>query len=225
MSVTPTEIARPDEGRSHGADGAWPGEAAGASLDKVRDILFGSQLREMDRRVQRLEERVLKELHELREDGRRRHEALDSHVRRELEALGQGLTSERAARDETEAGLRRELVDAAAQQQRRLGQVEAETGKGLRELRQQLTEQGARLQDELQGRHAEVCRMLERHIGELRGDKADRSTLASLLTEMALRLSGDSPVEVALGGAGLRNGHGAGHHHGEPNGAPPGDGA
>ena len=36
-------------------------DASGGSVDKIRDILFGAQMRDYDRRFTRLEERLLKE--------------------------------------------------------------------------------------------------------------------------------------------------------------------
>src|SRR5690349_16058116 len=57
-------------------DGAAPQPAADgtnpASLDKVRDILFGNQMRDVERRFARLEERLIKETADLKEDVRRR---------------------------------------------------------------------------------------------------------------------------------------------------------
>ena len=49
-----------------------PDEAGVASLDKVRDILFGGQMRELDRRFGKVEARLGSETAELREDLRRR---------------------------------------------------------------------------------------------------------------------------------------------------------
>jgi hypothetical protein len=48
-----------------------------ASLDKVREILFGGQLRELEGRVERLEARLAKDASELREEVLRRLGALE----------------------------------------------------------------------------------------------------------------------------------------------------
>ena len=48
-----------------GADGA---EQTGASVDKIRDILFGSQMRDYDKRFTRLEERLSQDAITLREE-------------------------------------------------------------------------------------------------------------------------------------------------------------
>jgi vacuolar-type H+-ATPase subunit E/Vma4 len=53
---------------------------SGASLDKVRDILFGVQVREFERRFARLEERLVSETNELKEQITRRMDALDQRT-------------------------------------------------------------------------------------------------------------------------------------------------
>ena len=48
----------------------------GGNLDKVRNILFGAQSRDYERRFARLEERLAKETADLRDDMRRRFDSL-----------------------------------------------------------------------------------------------------------------------------------------------------
>ncbi len=59
----------------------------GASIDKVRDLLFGGQLRELDRRFARLEERLVKETNQLRQDMQARIDALEAYARKESDSL------------------------------------------------------------------------------------------------------------------------------------------
>jgi 1,6-anhydro-N-acetylmuramate kinase len=151
---------------SDAAAGATPDQSSGASLDKVRDILFGVQMREYDRRLARLEERLVKETADLKDDVRKRIEALDSYVKRESESL--------ADRDE-------------------------QLAKTQRDLRQQILDQHQQLTDDIQQRIGDVLAILNREAQELRTEKADRATLASLLTEMALRLTNDWRIPGAEG--------------------------
>jgi DNA repair exonuclease SbcCD ATPase subunit len=173
-------------------------QSSGASLDKVRDILFGVQMREYERRLTRLEERLAKETTELKEDVRKRLEALDSYVKRENESLAERLSAERAERTDSHKGLARDLQDAHSAFERRTGQIDEQLAKSQRDLRQQILDQHQRLSDEIQQRIADVLAVLTREAQELRTEKADRATLASLLTEMALRLTN----ELRIPGAG-----------------------
>ena len=167
-------------------------DAAGiGNLDKVRDILFGTQMREVERRFARLEERLLKETQDLKDDVKRRLEALEAFARTESESLADQLRGERSER-----------LESARTLERRDTNLDEQLTKGHRELRQQILEQHQRLSDDIRQKVDEVLASLARETGELRADKADRSAIASLLTEMAMRLNN----ELRLPGEDSRNG-------------------
>jgi len=75
-------------------------EAPRESIDQVRDLLFGSQMRMVDARIQSLDERLKQETSSLRADFERRLTDLDSAIRNELSQDGSRLDSERAKRVE-----------------------------------------------------------------------------------------------------------------------------
>lgn len=171
------------------ADRPAAGEAAGAAnLDKVRDILFGVQIRDFERRFTRLEERLVKETNELKDDVRRRLEALETYARQESEALASQLKAEQTARSESHRDLSRELNETGKGFERRAAALEEQAARNQRETRQQLLEQYQRLSDEIRTKVDDVLATLTREAQELRADKTDRALLASLLSEMALRL-------------------------------------
>jgi hypothetical protein len=166
------------------------GDGAGAaSLDKVRDILFGGQMRDVDRRFARLEERLIKETNDLKEDVRRRLDALEKYARQESETLAGQIKTEHEDRVESDNSLSRELKDAAQALEKRTSALDDQLGKSQREVRQQMLEQHQQLSDDIRQKIDEVLAALAREAHELRNDKADRRALASLLTEMAMRLN------------------------------------
>ncbi|MEO5721469.1 MAG: hypothetical protein ABIR71_08375, partial [Chthoniobacterales bacterium] len=57
------------------------------NVDRIRDILFGSQMRDYDGRFQRVEERLVREAAELRGDLQKRLEALEAYMKGEVESL------------------------------------------------------------------------------------------------------------------------------------------
>jgi len=173
-------------------------DAAGAAnLDKVRDILFGVQVRDFERRFARLEERLLKETTELKEDVKRRLEALENYARQESEALAGQIRAEQNARGEAQRDLSRELNETAKAFDRRTGALDEQLAKSQRESRQQLLEQYQRLSDDIRTKIDDVLATLAREAQELRTDKTDRAVLASLLNEMALRLTNGLTVPGA----------------------------
>jgi len=166
-------------------------EGDGASLEKVRDLLFGVHMRDNDRKFARLEERLAKDTSDLREDVRKRLAAIESLIRQEVESLSERLKTEQDERSTAAKDLARELNESARTFERRASQLDDQLARGLRDLRQQLHERHQGLSDELRLLADDFGARLLRESQELRGDKADRSALAALFTEMAMRLNGE----------------------------------
>lgn len=172
------------------SDDALTGAATGAaSLDKVRDILFGHQMREVDRRFARLEERLAKDARDLKDELKSRLDAFEQFVKGEMESLSTQVRHEQAERTEGDAKQARELADTTRAFERRTTTLDEQQAKNQREMRQQLLEQHQRLSDDLRQKVDDVLAALAREAHELRHDKTDRRALAALLKEMAMRLT------------------------------------
>jgi uncharacterized phage infection (PIP) family protein YhgE len=172
-------------------------QTGGASLDKVLDILFGVQMRDYDRRFARLEERLLKETADLKDEVRKRLDALDGYVKSETESLAEQIKAEREERRESIADGARELKDATRSLEKKASQLDELLSRSQRDLRQQILDQHQRLSDEIRQKVEEVLAALARESETLRSEKTDRATLASLLTEMALRLTDELRIPGA----------------------------
>lgn len=165
--------------------------ASGASLEKVRDLLFGGQMRDYDRKFARLEERLAKETTDLRDEVKKRLSSLEQFIRAEVESLSDRLQTEQQERSRAAQDLAGNLKEASQAFERRTSQLDDLIAKSQRELRQQLHDQRQQLGDDIRQRADDVLAKLAREAHELRSDKADRSALAALLTEMAMRLNDD----------------------------------
>lgn len=161
------------------------------NLEKIRDILFGSQMRDYDRRFQRIDERIQKETADLRDETRRRFDSLEAYLKQELAALGDRLKAENQQRVEHHEELTRELRDSARNINQRIGQLDEQTSAAARELRERILAQSNELSDEIRRKTEELTAALARESRELRFDKADRSALSNLFTELAMRLNNE----------------------------------
>ena len=164
---------------------------SGGSVDKIRDILFGAQMREYDRRFVRLEERLIKEASELRDNTRQRFDTLEAFIKGEFTALSDRLKAENRQRDEMGTELNTRLQDSAKTLERKLTQLDELTAQNQQALRQQMLEQAKTLNDELRRKYDELAQALAREADSLRHDKTDRAALADLFTELAMRLNRD----------------------------------
>jgi NTP pyrophosphatase (non-canonical NTP hydrolase) len=162
------------------------------NLDKIRDILFGNQVRDHERRFNRLEERLIKEAGDARDDSRRRFDTLESYVKKEFESLLGRMQAEHEERTQALVKLERDLQQLADSLGKKLAQLDEHSSKSHREVREQILEQSKNLSDEIGRKHEEVSASLAREAEDLRQHKLDRASLASLLAELSLRINDDS---------------------------------
>ena len=166
------------------------------NIDKIREILFGGHMRDYDRRFSRVEEQLIKESLELREDTRKRFEALEAFVKAEFAALTDRLQSEQRTRDDGVSGLWRGVHESSQALSAKLVEAQEQTARAHSELRQQILSQSRDLNDEMRRKQEEVTALIQREVADLNHGKTDRSSLATLLTEMAMRLNNDLKLPV-----------------------------
>jgi hypothetical protein len=159
------------------------------NVDKIRDILFGSQMRDYEARFARLEETLIKETLEIRETNRRRFDQLETYIKREFETVQAKFKAERDERLDVAAQNSRELKELGESLSRRIRDLDDRTTAAERDLRSQMMDQAREITGEMHAGHEEVTSVLEKRVHELRDGKADRAALATLFTEVALRLS------------------------------------
>ena len=183
------------KGAERGRAAAEPGIGGGENVDKIRDILFGNQMRDYERKFSRLEERIMTEVGRVREESSQRLEALERYLNQELESLSGRIKGEQNDRLDAQRGLADELAKSAEQLAKRIGELDDRLSGATRDLRQQILDQSKSLTEEMGARHAQASEALDRTAGELREQKVDRSALSGLLTELALRLSDESLLQ------------------------------
>jgi predicted transcriptional regulator len=189
VTTKPTSPTTPAEPKGSPAD-----DLAGGNIDKVRDILFGGQMRDYERRFARLEERLAQETAEMKEEVRRRLAALEQFIKQEADSLADRIKTEHDERTDATKDLAREAHDTSKAFEKKTGQLDDQIGRAQRDARQQILELHQRMSDELKHKVDEVIARLNQEAAELRSDKTDRATLAALLTEMAMRLTNELSI-------------------------------
>jgi DNA repair exonuclease SbcCD ATPase subunit len=158
------------------------------SLDKVRDILFGGQMRAVDSRLQGLEERLRSDHDALRADFVKQVESLDAFIRSEVQLLGERLAAERAKRTEELKSLAAEIKDTIRALEKRHVKLEEATNLADAGLRDQLLIQAERASTELTRLGEKLTAELKRSHHELKSTKPDSAALSGLLSELAARV-------------------------------------
>lgn len=162
-------------------------------LEKIRDILFGAERRESDRRFAELEQRLEDQAMRAELEIQQRMEAFEEQLKAEVRAMGAELG---AAQQQSAERLDRRAEDlrgAMARVQRQLEDLSAHTTAAERDVRQQLAEQGASLGDSIRHAFAELSGALEEKTRELRAEKVDWAGFGSLLGDLANQVAAKRP--------------------------------
>jgi len=194
-----TEPPRPENGRklAPSAPAARPADlppndTPPESLDKVRDILFGGQMRAVESRLQGLEERIMREQTTMRTDFTKQLADLDASAKRDAQTLNERLVAERTKRTEELKALSTELKEVLRSLEKRHVKLEELTTMSDAEIRDQILQQSHAISNEIERLSQRVTTDLNREVAGLRNDKADVSAIVSVFSDMATRLSGES---------------------------------
>ena len=168
-----------------------PNDAPADSIDKVRDILFGGQMRAVESRLQGLEERIMREQSTMRADFSKQLADIDANAKREAHALGERLAAERTKRAEDLKTLSAEIKEALRSLEKRHVKLEELSGMADAEIRDTMLQQSRALTAELERLSQRITNDLNREVTALRTDKADVSAIVSVFSDMATRLAGE----------------------------------
>jgi len=161
------------------------------NLDKVRDILFGGQMRAVDQRLASLEGRFQREIKGLRTDTGKQLSDLETFFKKEIETLTEKLQAERAKRVDDLKARGAEVKEGLKNLEKRLGKLDDTASKADAELRTAILEQTKTVTAQLKKVSDDFSAELKQAVAELRGDKLDTATLVQLFSDMALHLSED----------------------------------
>jgi uncharacterized membrane protein YccC len=167
------------------------------NVDRIRNILFGSQMRDYDARFQKLEERLASEAGELRSELQRQLHALEAFIKGEVESMTNRVKTEQSERAQAVGRLTHEIMETAKGLEMKLNNLDSQAAKDIRDLREQLLEQSKALSAEMKEKHDQMKGHLDREAGQIRDAMTGREALAEMLSEVALRLKNEFRVPGA----------------------------
>ena len=164
-------------------------KANAASLDQVREILFGDQARDVSQRLSQLEKRLEKQLSAVQADITKRFAAAEKANAARVDALREALENEVEARSDgskqLSVDLRRSMSDLAA----KLKDADRGLRASLSDLDRQLGKNRQALSAEIRSLATTSTQALSAATADLQDQKANREDLAVMFAEFAERLS------------------------------------
>ncbi len=172
-------------------------EGADGNVDKIRDILFGSQMRDYEKRLEATEKRIMQAIERLSRDMERRVDRLDKFARREAEKLSERIKTERKERTaETKKGSG-ELGRLSDQVEAGFAEIDEHLAAETLSLRNSLLDQAEELSAQVHEVQSQLQESLEKETASLQDAKLNREEMAALLTEVAMRLNKDFKLPKA----------------------------
>ncbi len=166
-------------------------------VDRIRDILFGSQMRDYDGRFQRLDERLAREAADARADVQKRIDGLENFLKGEVQSLTNRLQSEQSDRGSALEKLARDLGETARALESKIKNLDDRAAGEIHHLREQLLEQSKALSAEIKDKHEQMKAGLNHEAEQIRGAMTGREALAEMLSEVSLRLKNEFRVPGA----------------------------
>lgn len=152
-----------------------PDELEG-NVDQIRQILFGGQMRDYEKRFAEMESRLTKTIKQLSNGLEKRIERLDTFAKRELEKITEQVKSERKTRADDDKQTVKQVDNLGKQVEGWFAEVEEQMEAEARELRSSFEQMSSSVLGEAK---------------DLANAKLDREDLADVLSEVALRLKKD----------------------------------
>jgi uncharacterized phage infection (PIP) family protein YhgE len=160
-------------------------------VDRIRDILVGSQIRDYDGRLQRLGERLAGEAAQSRAEAQKRFEVLENSLKSEVESLKNRLNTEQSERRTSIEKLGHDLAETAKAFDLKIKNLD-EYAREIHDLHRQLLEQSKALSAEVKEKHEQTQAGLNRQAEQMRGSMIGRQALAEILSEVAVLLKNES---------------------------------
>lgn len=168
--------------------------ADAGSMDKIRDILFGNQARDYEKRFAKMEQQVNQEAADLKAELLKRIDSLEEYVKREMKDLNDRIKHETAQRNDSEKNIQNELKDAFETLNKKLIQEEENLAQKTAELREQILKLSKDLSSDMTTKFDQASQNLKDAARELDDAKVNRSDLSGFFLEIAMRLSGDDSL-------------------------------
>jgi chromosome segregation ATPase len=190
-------------------NGQHPG-AEVVGVDKIRDLLFGNQMQDYDRRFSKLEERLHQRFKEIETDTARNLSAFEANSKKQIDSVANQLREEKDTRSDADKEMERTLREQNQSLEKRLRSLSDQLNQLERDMADRLTQEAQALRDEIKRRNEDTQHTLEKMFAELGNVKTDRNLLAGLFVEVAKCLNQDIGPQSTGGGSGATRGWSAG---------------
>jgi DNA anti-recombination protein RmuC len=161
------------------------------NVDQIREIIFGSQMRELDQRFGRMEASLKAMKEEVDSQLRELKAAMQSEIGNGMELLETKLKNLANLSKEEREALREELMRTDKRLNMALDSLAEEHDTKLSLMKKEAAAANERIKEELAELKRSVQSELDRRLGAMGEAKVSRDMMADVLLDMAMKIKGE----------------------------------
>ena len=162
-------------------------------MEAVRELLFGKQIEEIRGGMSGLETRLSEAMERSRGMMERKMESIEDFVRSEIGALKGMLSKEESERGRETGEIRTRVESLDQGMQKQLRKIADDLARMDSGVRDRFLDVSKRISNDLDEISSKIQKDIEREVGDLDSNKADRGELGEWLLGMGMRLKGMDP--------------------------------
>lgn len=170
-----------------------------SNIDQIRDILFGSQLRDYTTRIDQIEANLSSLQYEIRDRTDEIKQTLSSELQTSVEAIDKKLKSMALKDNDEKIDIRQQIDLLSKRLSSNVERLDETIDQQIGSLRDDFLTSREKIQDDLQGLRAQVFEELEKRVTNLTESKIAKADMAEMLFEVGLRLKGTEFVPELRG--------------------------
>ena len=171
-----------------------------AAMEQVRELLFGAQLKDMDNRFKRQEERFQREISDSRDSLKTRLDSLENFMKSETASLLHRIKEEQGERENSLKAeqrdrshnfeqLAKDMAALTEAMERKIAKVSDTLDATERELRALLLTGANSLSTKIDEKYEDALKALSSTAAQIRDDMVHRSALSAMFTDVVMKLS------------------------------------
>lgn len=160
------------------------------NIDQIRDILFGSQVREYNNRLEQLEASVSGFQQEIRSRTEEMKQVISTEMHAAIGTLEKRIKSLELKEQEENKEIHQQIDRLSKRLSSNVTTLDEAIDKQVASLRDDLLTSREKLQEDVQNLRQQLFEELDKRMGSLATSKLAREDLAEMLFEVGLRLKG-----------------------------------
>ncbi len=166
-----------------------------ASVDQIREIIFGQHIRTYEKRFDDLEQKLDDAIAAIQKSIEEQFSAMHKYAGENFDAAKDGLAAESRARDSDMGKMENNIQKLHMDSENQLASVEGQLGQSLNDLQKELNQTHKELVGNAEKNFNSLSKSLDAQGAKLDKQKVDRKELASFLNVMAGQMVGTEGTE------------------------------